>query len=95
MPSSRTMAGTSTGTNCDATVNNNAGCGVKAAPTNSYGPAFNSAGGGWYAMERTDTFIKVWFWSRSSGNVPSDVKNGETTIDTDNWGFSFGFMFPA
>ena len=56
------------------------------APTsNSYGPAFNSAGGGWYAMERTDSFIKVWFWTRGSGAVPSDVSSGATTVNTDNW----------
>ena len=36
-------------------------------------------------MERTDSFIKVWFWTRNAGNVPSDVKNGATTVDTDNW----------
>ena len=58
---------------------------MKATATNSFGPSFNSAGGGWYAMERTDSFIKVWFWTRNAGNVPSDVKNGATTVDTDNW----------
>ena len=58
---------------------------MKATATNSFGPSFNSAGGGWYAMERTDSFIKVWFWTRNAGNVPSDVKNGGTTVDTDNW----------
>ncbi|KAF7789293.1 hypothetical protein EIP86_000236 [Pleurotus ostreatoroseus] len=92
MPSSRSMTGSVTGTNCDASVNNNAGCGVKATATNSFGPSFNSAGGGWYAMERTDSFIKVWFWTRNAGNVPSDVKNGGTTVDTDNWGSPFAFF---
>ena len=39
-----------------------------------YRPTFNVAGGGWYAiMERTNGFIKVRFWSRGSGNVPSNV----------------------
>lgn len=36
-------------------------------------------------MERTPNFIKVWFWSRQDGSVPSDVKNGHTSLDTDNW----------
>ena len=57
---------------------------MKVTQSNSYGPSFNSNGGGWYAMERTDTEVKIWFWPRN-GNVPSDVKNGETTIDTDGW----------
>lgn len=38
-----------------------------------------------YAMERTSSFIKVWFWSRNDGNVPSDVKNGATNVNTDSW----------
>ncbi len=75
----------STGNNCDIAATNNAGCGVEAPSSNSYGPAFNSAGGGWYAMERTNNFIKVWFWSRNAGNVPSDVKNGATSVNTDKW----------
>ncbi|TCD67725.1 hypothetical protein EIP91_012025 [Steccherinum ochraceum] len=74
-------------TNSAAT--NNAGCGVKATASNSYGPAFNSAGGGWYAVERTSSFIKVWFWSKNGGNVPSDVSSGATSINTDNWGTPF------
>ena len=73
------------GTDCNAADNSNAGCGVQVNKANSYGPPFNSAGGGWYAMERTDSFIKVWFWTRNAGNVPSDVKNGATSVNTDSW----------
>ncbi len=70
----------------------------------SYGPAFNSNGGGWYvrdtmdqrsligifllcrfAVERTSTFIKAWFWPRNAGNVPVDVKNGQTVVNTGSW----------
>ena len=36
-------------------------------------------------MERTDSFIKVWFWSRDATGIPSDVMNGETTVNTGNW----------
>ena len=36
-------------------------------------------------MERTDTSIKVWYWLRNAGNVPSDVRNGAATINTSNW----------
>ncbi|KAJ8489562.1 hypothetical protein ONZ51_g2842 [Trametes cubensis] len=94
MPASRSQTGTSTGNNCDTAATNNAGCGVQAPTANSYGPAFNSAGGGWYAMERTSSFIKVWFWSRTDGSVPADVKNGATSINTDNWGTPYAY-FPS
>ena len=33
-------------------------------------------------MERTNSFIKVWFFPRNAG-MPSDI--GAATIDTDNW----------
>ena len=36
-------------------------------------------------MERTDTSIKVWYWLRNAGNVPSDVRKGSATINTSNW----------
>ncbi|KDQ52661.1 glycoside hydrolase family 16 protein [Jaapia argillacea MUCL 33604] len=87
MPDGRTQTGTVAAENCDTTVNGNAGCGVKAPTTNSYGPTFNANGGGWYAMERTTTYIKVWFWPRNSASVPSDVKtSGSASVNTGNWG---------
>ncbi|KAN0124237.1 glycoside hydrolase [Russula decolorans] len=87
MPQSRPETGTPTGLDCNAYANGNAGCGVQATVQNNYGPAFNNNGGGWYAMERTPTFIKVWFWPRNAPNVPSDVRNGNSgSINTDAWG---------
>ncbi|KAI0065071.1 2 beta-glucan [Artomyces pyxidatus] len=85
MPASRTESGTPTGLDCNTAVNNNAGCSVQGNDPDNYGPGFNGNGGGWYAMERTDNFIRVWFWTRNDVNVPSDVANGASTIDTDNW----------
>jgi hypothetical protein len=38
-----------------------------------------------FAMERTTDFIKFWFWSRAADGIPSDVMNGASSIDTDNW----------
>ena len=38
-----------------------------------------------YALERTDSFIKVWFWGRDSSDTPAEVANGTGSIDTDNW----------
>ena len=70
---------------CDVNTDGNDGCGVQNPTSNSFGPDFNSAGGGWYAMERTSTSVKVWFWSRTSSSVPSDVSSGASSVDTDNW----------
>ena len=36
-------------------------------------------------MERTSSFIKVWFWSRNDPTVPADVLNPCTTVNTDAW----------
>jgi hypothetical protein len=85
VPSSRSQSGTTLGTNCDVAVTNNKGCGVRSTDSRSYGPSFNSNGGGWYAMERATAGIKIWFWSRAASDVPSDVANGETSIDTNGW----------
>lgn len=38
-----------------------------------------------YALERTDSSIKVWFWSRNDELVPPDVKYGGLFVDTDIW----------
>ena len=38
-----------------------------------------------YALERTDSFIKVWFWSRGSASAPAEVVSGAGSINTDNW----------
>ncbi|KAJ7227882.1 glycoside hydrolase family 16 protein, partial [Mycena haematopus] len=86
MPTSRTQTGTTLSTNCDTSVNGNSGCGVSVGQAPSYGPTFNADGGGWYAIERTTTFISVWFWSRNAANVPASVRAGGTSVDTGTWG---------
>ncbi|KAJ7859104.1 glycoside hydrolase family 16 protein [Mycena leptocephala] len=86
MPAARTMSGTPVQLDCDATVNGNAGCGVKLAQATSYGPTFNANGGGWYAMERTPDHISIWFWTRSDPDVPVGVRTGGSTVITENWG---------
>ncbi|KAF8633140.1 hypothetical protein AX17_004641 [Amanita inopinata Kibby_2008] len=92
MPEGRPEKSTEIGNNCDATVNNNVGCGVKLTDAGSFGSTFNQNGGGWYALERTNSFIKVWFWSRASANVPSDVSRGDTSVDTDSWGVASAYF---
>ncbi|KAH9938887.1 endo-beta-glucanase [Epithele typhae] len=94
MPATRDMTGTSTGNNCDVNETGNSGCGVQSDSSSSYGPAFNAIGGGFYAMERTNSFIKVWFWPRNSGSIPSDVLSGATSVTTDSWGTPFAY-FPS
>ncbi|PFH48249.1 glycoside hydrolase family 16 protein [Amanita thiersii Skay4041] len=86
MPASRLQTGTSLQLDCNTQVNGNAGCGVRFPTTQSYGPSFNSIGGGWYALERTNLHIRVWFWPRNSGSVPAEVKNGASTVNPDSWG---------
>lgn len=46
---------------------------------------YRASKGGWYAMERTDDFVKVWFWSATDTTVPSDVSTGAGSVNTDNW----------
>ncbi|KAF7366964.1 putative glycosidase C21B10.07 [Mycena sanguinolenta] len=91
MPASRPMTGTPGQLDCNTAVNGNTGCSVMFTPPTSYGPTFNANGGGWYAMERTNGFISVWFWSRNDPTVPADVRAGGSTVDTDNWGTPAGY----
>ena len=81
----RPMTGSSGITNCDQFTDGSSGCSVYAPTTNSYGPAFNANGGGWYAMERTDDFIKVWFWPRGGSGIPSDMESAAESINTSAW----------
>ncbi|KAJ3933210.1 MAG: 2 beta-glucan [Lentinula lateritia] len=85
MPATRTQTGTVLNDDCAAADDGNDGCGVEFA-ANTFGPSFNAAGGGWFGMERTSTFISIWFWPRGSTTVPAGVSEGETEVVTDNWG---------
>ncbi|OAX36221.1 glycoside hydrolase family 16 protein [Rhizopogon vinicolor AM-OR11-026] len=86
MPASRPMTGTAAGNNCDAYATGNEGCGVTINDNKSYGPEFNNNGGGWYAIERSSSYIKIFFWERTSGFVPSDITSPGSSIDTSTWG---------
>jgi len=70
------------GTNCAALETGNQGCGIQASQTNSFGAAFNSIGGGVYAMRWDDSGVAVWFFPRSS--IPSDITANAPVPD--NWG---------
>ncbi|KAF8152572.1 glycoside hydrolase family 16 protein [Crassisporium funariophilum] len=92
MPASRAQSGTSGQLDCNWQVNGNTGCGVKFPTAQSYGPSFNSNGGGWFAIERTTTYIKVWFWARNNANVPAEVKNGAASTNPNNWGVATAYF---
>ncbi|KAF8125507.1 2 beta-glucan [Boletus edulis] len=92
MPPSRLMTGTSVGNDCDVYTSGNAGCGVQLADGNSFGPNFNNVGGGWYAIERSSTYISIWFWERGSSSIPSQVKYPRGTVDTSTWGTPAAFF---
>ena len=79
---------TPTSLDCNAAVNGNQGCGNSFTTPNSYGPGFNSAGGGWYVLKRTTADgAYVYFWSRNDPSVPAAVKSGEKSISPDDsWG---------
>ena len=79
------MNRTTKSTNCDAAVNGNQGCGVQVNKWSSYGPGFNNNGGGIYAMERTNEYIKVFFWPRNDDSLPLDIRSKSNVINTDNW----------
>ncbi|KAF8125504.1 2 beta-glucan [Boletus edulis] len=93
-PLSRLMTGTSVGNDCDVYTSGNAGCGVHLADGNSFGPNFNNVGGGWYAIERSSTYISIWFWERGSASIPSQVKYPGGTVDTSTWGTPAA-LFPS
>jgi len=78
-------------TNCDGSANANQGCIVDFSNSGpSYGTAFNSNGGGYYAMSKSPaTGIQVWFWPRNSASVPSEISQGVPkgqAISTAAWG---------
>ncbi|EGX94761.1 GPI anchored endo-1,3(4)-beta-glucanase [Cordyceps militaris CM01] len=65
-------SGVAQDTNCDVGTQN-IGCGYvpPAADTSSYGDTFNAVGGGVYAMQWDDDFIKVWHFDRAA--APADI----------------------
>ncbi|KIM58360.1 glycoside hydrolase family 16 protein [Scleroderma citrinum Foug A] len=87
MPSSRSMTGNPSGSlDCDVYDTNDTGCSVSVNDPNNFGPSFNRNGGGWYAIERTPSFVKMYFWERGSSSVPSDVQYPGSSVNPDNWG---------
>jgi len=46
-----------------------------------------------FAVERSSTQIRVFFWPRNSGSVPNEVRNGGTSVNPDNWVCNFNLRF--
>jgi len=96
---SRKMTGAATGADCwvsDPKQPNNAGCGVNAGSTQSYGAGFNNNNGGVYAMQWSSAGINIWFFPRQ--NIPADVTSANptpSTWPTPDASFPFGTNCPA
>ncbi|KAJ5742450.1 uncharacterized protein N7511_011469 [Penicillium nucicola] len=80
-------AGTCSLTDTDMTgVVNATGCGedlgtvgcVIEGHKGSYGTSFNGQGGGVYAMQWTDDFLKIWYFPRSA--IPASITSGKPDV---------------
>lgn len=67
--------------NCDSAKNQNAGCGVQ-GNKETFGEAYNSAGGGLMAVEWRDAGIRMWQFARKS--IPADITSKKP--DPSTWG---------
>jgi hypothetical protein len=93
--SSGSYTGQPVGTNCNTNYGNgNTGCSFHDANQNgpSWGPSFNSAGGGVWAVQfGGGNGVKTWFWGR--GREPSELSSASTaaqTVDPASWGTPAG-----
>nr|GAT57645.1 predicted protein [Mycena chlorophos] len=86
VPQERYQNGTAVSTNCDATFNYNQGCGVAFSKPNSYGKEFNANKGGIYAMQRSPSGIRMWFWPHNDPKLPHDIY--DPTVDPAGWGLA-------
>ncbi|KZT54380.1 glycoside hydrolase family 16 protein [Calocera cornea HHB12733] len=84
------QTGTIIGTDCDAFVNSNSGCGITDPSQTSYGAALNGLGGGVFAMKWDDDGIASWFFHRSS--IPPDITNGDP--QPSGWGYPTAQLAP-
>ncbi|KAF5370199.1 hypothetical protein D9615_010056 [Tricholomella constricta] len=67
---------------CDGRKNQNSGCGIIEWSRASYGPYFDSIGGGVFAMKWDENGIAVWSFYRAA--VPKDIIDGSP--DPSQWG---------
>ena len=77
--------------NCYSTQGADAGCGIKDTATTSFGPGFNAAQGGVYAM-LWDTEKGVSMWNFPRDQIPQDITDAKPQPAT--WGVAAGY-WPA
>ncbi|KAH7915778.1 glycoside hydrolase family 16 protein [Hygrophoropsis aurantiaca] len=75
---------------CNAFIDSNAGCGVTEWSRASYGPYFDSQGGGVFAMKWDADGIAVWSFYRAA--IPQDIVQGEP--NPSNWGQPVASLSP-
>ncbi|KAI0814928.1 concanavalin A-like lectin/glucanase domain-containing protein [Irpex lacteus] len=76
---------------CNGLADGNAGCAIIEWSRASYGPTFDAAGGGVFAMKWDDTGIAVWSFYRAL--VPEDIQSGQPKPET--WGLPVAFLDPS
>ncbi|KAH7105249.1 glycoside hydrolase family 16 protein [Auriculariales sp. MPI-PUGE-AT-0066] len=83
----RTQTGKIKAQDCNAYANGNVGCGVYGTKGNDFGPKLNAGNGGYFAFQRSDTEVKVWFWKRYSANIPKEIIDPyRTVVNPSTWG---------
>ncbi|KAL9716224.1 hypothetical protein Ac2012v2_000670 [Leucoagaricus gongylophorus] len=78
-------------TECNGLINDNAGCAIIEWSRASYGPFFDSQGGGVFAMKWDDSGIAVWSFYRQA--IPSDITQGSP--NPSQWGPPVAVLEPA
>ena len=64
------------------------GCAEEAQNSDAFGSGFDYSGGGVWAMELTDDFIRMFYFNHN--DIPSDLSNQKPNPDT--WGKPWGYF---
>ncbi|KAH7090144.1 glycoside hydrolase family 16 protein [Auriculariales sp. MPI-PUGE-AT-0066] len=85
--STRVQSGRIKAQDCNAFANGNVGCGVYGSKGNDFGPKLNSGNGGYFAFQRTDDEVNVWFFKRYTQGIPADILDPRrTSVNPATWG---------
>ncbi|EAU84009.2 glycosyl hydrolase family 16 [Coprinopsis cinerea okayama7 len=76
---------------CNAHINQNAGCSITEWSRASYGPYFDEQGGGVFAMKWDENGIAVWSFYRAA--IPKDITEGNP--NPRNWGDPSALLGPG
>ncbi|KIK71009.1 glycoside hydrolase family 16 protein [Collybiopsis luxurians FD-317 M1] len=78
-------------TDCNGSLNNNAGCGITEWSRASYGPYFDQQAGGVFSMKWDENGIAVWSFYRAA--IPQDIIAG--VPNPSNWGDPVAALEPG